>query len=72
MQNNLSMLTKAAPQVLKVLGGIKNGNIDDFIDNICKTQNIPIDDIRQQAQGIINLFGEQNIKNFLNQFGFKL
>lgn len=66
------MLTKAVPQVLKIIGGIKNGNIEEYVENICKAQNIPIDDIKQQAQGIVNLIGEKNIINFLNQYGFKL
>ena len=69
---NLGNLTKALPQVLQVLGSIQNGNLDQYIENICKSQNIPLDSVIQQARGIINMVGEQNLRDALSQLGLKL
>lgn len=69
---NLGTLTKALPQLLQVMGSMQNGSLEEYAVNVCKSQNIPIDAIVQQAKGIINMVGEQNLKNTLSQFGLKL
>jgi hypothetical protein len=69
---NLGTLTKALPQLLQVMGSMQGGSLEQYAANVCKSQNIPIDAIVQQAKGIINMVGEQNLKNTLSQFGLKL
>lgn len=70
--NNLSGLLQALPQVLRVLGAVQGGDLTQYVQNVCKTQNIPLEPIVQQARGIINLMGEDNIRRILNQNGLNL
>lgn len=70
--NNLSGLLQALPQVLRVLGTVQGGDLTQYVQNVCKTQNIPLEPIVQQARGIINLMGEDNIRRILNQNGLNL
>lgn len=70
--NNLSGLLQALPQVLRVLGTIQSGDLTQYVQNVCKTQNIPLEPIVQQARGIINLMGEDNIRRILNQNGLNI
>lgn len=70
--NNLAGLMRALPQVMQVLGAVQGGNLEQYVTNVCKSQNIPIDAVVQQARGIINMIGEDNLKRTLNQFGLKL
>lgn len=69
----LNNLMSAIPQVLEALGNSKTGNLMELAENYCKSQNIPFDQAKAQAQGIINLLGgEQKAMNLLRQFGLKL
>jgi len=68
---NLANLTRALPQVMQVLGSVQNGDLNKYIENLCKTQNIPLDSITKQAQGIINMVGEQNLRQALAQLGLR-
>lgn len=70
--NNLSGLLQALPQVLRVLGTVQNGDLSQYVQNVCKSQNIPLEPIIQQARGIINLMGEDNIRKILNQNGLNI
>lgn len=70
--NNIAGLMRALPQVMQVLGTIQGGNLEQYAANLCKSQNIPIDAVVQQARGIINMIGEDNLKRTLNQFGLKI
>ena len=69
----LNNLMQNLPQVLEVIGNSKTGNLMELADNYCKSQNIPFNKAKAQAQGIINLLGgEQKTMNILRQFGLKL
>lgn len=70
--NNLAGLMRAMPQVLQVMGSMQGGNLEQYVTNVCKSQNIPIESVVQQARGIINMVGEENIKRMLSQFGLKI
>ena len=70
--NNLAGLMQALPKVLQILGSVQGGDLNKYVENVCKSQNIPLEPLMQQARGIINLVGEDNIKRMLGQYGLKL
>lgn len=73
MQSNLQNIIQAIPQVLNVLGTVKPENLEQYMINLCKSQNIPLEQAINQARGIVNMLGgEENARKFLNQFGLKI
>lgn len=69
----LNNLLSNLPQVLEILGNAKTSNALELAENFCKSQNIPFEQAKNQAQGIINLLGgEEKALKKLRQFGLKL
>lgn len=70
----LNNLMSAVPQVLNLIGqGKSQQELAQYAANLCKSQNIPLEQVLAQVNGLVRLAGgEQNVKKVLNSYGFKL
>lgn len=64
----------AVPQVLQLIGsGKSQEELAQYALNLCKSQNIPLQQVLAQVNGLVRLAGgEENVKKILNNYGFHL